>query len=326
MKLFLLFCLAAICLAKDRKQAMIDLINGAGTTWRAGHNHRFEKDPQLFTQLLGAKKDARVFPYGESRFLNLEIPNSFDARTKWPTCKSIGTVRDQSSCGSCWAFGAVEAMSDRICIASGGKTNVMLSPADLMSCCTWTCGNGCHGGYPKSAWEYWVRHGIVTGGSKEDASGCKPYPFMKCEHHCNGTHYPPCPHEIYPTPSCHKECQAGYGKKYDDDKYHGKNAYSVRSRVSDIQKEIMTNGPVEVAFHVYEDFEHYKGGIYQHVTGGFKGGHAVKMLGWGVDNGVDYWLIANSWNEDWGEKGFFRILRGNNECGIEGEVVAGMPR
>lgn len=87
----------------------------------------------------------------------------------------------------------------------------------------------------------------------------------------------------------------------------------------------MTNGPIEVSFTVYSDFEAYTGGVYQHVTGSQLGGHAVKMLGWGEDNGTPYWIIANSWNPSWGEKGFFRILRGNNECGIEGSAVAGAP-
>ena len=50
----------------------------------------------------------------------------------------------------------------------------------------------------------------------------------------------------------------------------------------------------------------------------------MKIVGWGVDSSVPYWLVANSWNTDWAENGYFRILRGKNECGIEDGVVAGI--
>ncbi|PAV79187.1 hypothetical protein WR25_07627 [Diploscapter pachys] len=63
---------------------------------------------------------------------------------------------------------------------------------------------------------------------------------------------------------------------------------------------------------------HYTGGIYIHTAGSYTGGHAVKLVGWGTENGTPFWRIANSWNADWGENGFFRILRGVDECGIEG--------
>lgn len=85
----------------------------------------------------------------------------------------------------------------------------------------------------------------------------------------------------------------------------------------------MTNGPLYVAFTVYADFETYKSGVYKHTTGGFLGGHAVEMIGWGTENGEDYWLIKNSWNEEWGDGGLFKIARGVNECGIEGSVSGG---
>jgi cathepsin B len=70
----------------------------------------------------------------------------------------------------------------------------------------------------------------------------------------------------------------------------------------------MTNGPVEVLFYVYEDFYSYKSGVYKHVTGDDLGGHAVKLLGWGVENGEPYWLCANSWGTGFGENGFFKIF------------------
>ena len=69
----------------------------------------------------------------------------------------------------------------------------------------------------------------------------------------------------------------------------------------------------------------YKSGVYQHRFGQKVGAHAVKIIGWGVQNATKYWLVANSWNEDWGDKGFFKILRGVDECGIEDQGVAGIP-
>lgn len=77
---------------------------------------------------------------------------------------------------------------------------------------------------------------------------------------------------------------------------------------------------------MYTDFLSYTDGIYSHVAGGVEGDHAVRIIGWGVEKGVKYWLVANPWNECWGEKGFFRVEKGINECGIEREIFAGMPK
>ena len=55
------------------------------------------------------------------------------------------------------------------------------------------------------------------------------------------------------------------------------------------------------------------------------GGHSIKIIGWGVEDGLPYWLVVNSWNEDWGDNGYVKILRGHNVINIEGEVMAGHP-
>ena len=64
------------------------------------------------------------------------VPDFFDSRAMWPYCPTIGLIRDQSDCGSCWAFGATEAISDRICISTNGKVIRNISALDLMGCCT----------------------------------------------------------------------------------------------------------------------------------------------------------------------------------------------
>merc|ERR1712185_448758 len=85
----------------------------------------------------------------------------------------------------------------------------------------------------------------------------------------------------------------------------------------------MRGGPVETAFTVYEDFANYVSGIYVHTTGSMEGGHAVKIVGWGEENGIKYWKVANSWNPYWGEDGYFRIVRGDSKGngGIENQVI-----
>jgi len=188
--------------------------------------------------------------------------------------------------------------------------------------CIFTCGQGCQGGYPSAAWDYWNTVGIVTGGDYGSDLGCYPYQVPACDHHVVGK-LPPCG-DIQGTPKCTKSCQNN--ATFSQDKHFGSSSYAVPSDVASIQTEIMTNGPVEAAFTVYEDFVSYKSGVYQHVSGQELGGHAIKILGWGTENGTDYWWVANSWNADWGDNGFFKIRRGTDECGIEDGVVAGAPK
>lgn len=88
----------------------------------------------------------------------------------------------------------------------------------------------------------------------------------------------------------------------------------------------MQNGPITVRIDSYEDLLSYKSGVYQHKTGRSLGGHIIKLLGWGeTEDGTEYWVLANSWNESWGDEGYFKILRGVNECGIENYMYAGIP-
>lgn len=303
-------------------QEIIDFVNTRGTTWKAGKN--FEGVSVDYVKgLLGALENPKghTLDVKEPLLGTEQLPESFDAREKWPKCPSIKEVRDQGSCGSCWAFGAVEAMTDRICIASSGEHQYHISAEDLLSCCG-GCGFGCNGGYPESAWEYFKNSGLVTGGQAGSKQGCRPYSIPHCDHHVTGK-YPKCK-GILPTPECTRKCEENYNVTYKADTHFGVSAYRVSSSVSQIQAEIYSHGPVEGAFSVYADFPTYKSGVYQHVTGGFLGGHAIKILGWGSEGGNPYWLVANSWNEDWGDKGFFKILRGSDECGIESGVVAGL--
>uniref|UniRef100_A0A3Q2LB56 Cathepsin B n=1 Tax=Equus caballus TaxID=9796 RepID=A0A3Q2LB56_HORSE len=294
-----------------------------GALFQAGHNfHNVDLSyvKRLCGTFLGGPKLPQRVWFAE----DVVLPENFDAREQWPNCPTIKEIRDQGSCGSCWAFGAVEAISDRICIRTNGHVSVEVSAEDMLTCCGDQCGDGCNGGFPAEAWNFWTKQGLVSGGLYDSHVGCRPYSIPPCEHHVNGSR-PPCTGEGGDTPKCSKICEPGYSPSYKEDKHYGCSSYSVSSSEKEIMAEIFKNGPVEAAFTVYSDFLQYKSGVYQHVAGDMMGGHAVRILGWGVENGTPYWLVGNSWNTDWGDNGFFKILRGQDHCGIESEIVAGIP-
>ena len=298
-------------------EEIAETVNNLKTTWKA---KAYKKD---YTPFLGAILDGlEGLPEKTFKESNADLPEEYDPRTAYPKCESLREVRDQSACGSCWAFGAVEAMSDRLCIKSGQTDQRRVSAQNLLACCS-SCGFGCDGGYPAYAWRYWKSTGIPTGGLYGDKTTCQPYFLAPCDHHIDGSHGA-CPDSVN-TPKCVKNCDDGNKATYSTDLMYGSSAYSV-SGEKNIMQELYESGPVEASFTVYEDFVTYSSGVYKHVTGSALGGHAIKMIGWGVENGVKYCLCVNSWNEEWGDSGIFKIHRGSNECGIDNSVNAGEPK
>ena len=320
MKTTVLLCTLALsfCFINRMKQ-IVHKVNKIRTTWKA---REITKD---YRPYLGTFLDddlslpRKTFKEEELRD---DLPENFDLREAYPNCESLKEIRDQANCGSCWAFGAAEAMSDRICIASDQKLQTRVSTQDLLTCCG-ECGFGCNGGWPAQAWKHWKTDGLCSGGLYGDTKTCMPYFLPMCDHHTNGTHGA-CP-DTTDTPTCDKTCNSEYGKTYEEDVTYASDAYTV-SGEKNIMNELYTKGSVEGSFTVYEDFLAYSSGVYQHVEGSQLGGHAIKIIGWGVENDTKYWLCVNSWNDEWGDKGTFKILRGENECGIESSAAAGTPK
>jgi len=307
---FALALIAAVAFAEEIAVStkMIREINQQQNHWKAAHNHITRMPKSQARRLLGLDlENVHAYTWRNQVFSAEEIaaaPETFDARTAWPQCTTMKEIRNQKHCGSCWAFGAVEAMSDRICVAS--NKNVRLSAEDMNSCSRSTfssCGS-CNGGQPGCAWTYWVNTGVVT-------EECYPYTAG------NDT-------SSMVTPECKKKCTGNTALDWNTDKHKGKKSYTVVGEAN-YKTELSTNGPFEVAFQVYADFMSYSSGIYHHTSGGYEGGHAVKLIGYGEEDGVKFWTCANSWDTTWGEEGFFRIRRGDNECSIESQGWAGLP-
>jgi len=315
MKAVVVVC-AIACAAIARHVGTWDLVHSVNSQtklWRASLTSPVSRMSieDVRAQLLGVT-DPKTFHAGfESVSYSAEVqanaPESYDPRDHYPNCKSMSMIRDQAWCGSCWAFGAVSSISDRICISKGH--DVILSSEDMLAC---SGAGGCNGGSPYSAYHYWISTGVVT-------EECSPYSFKSCDHHIPGSKNP-CPKGYGPTPKCNRTC--ANGKSWSEDKNKGTRSYSVRGE-NNLKTELSMNGPCEAVIAVFEDFLVYTSGVYHHVSGSLVGYHAIKLMGYGELNGVKYWLLANSWNEHWGEKGYFRMLRGKDECGVESDVICG---
>ncbi|GAU96247.1 hypothetical protein RvY_07718 [Ramazzottius varieornatus] len=339
-------CLLVIflgCYASDDSWIARYVNSLPGATWRATigdqpHNatqKAFRPSAVASSTFILQDHEMDSFPQQPlSRFAaKLLIPESFDARENWPQCESMKEIRDQGGCGSCWAHAVSEVLSDRLCIFSKtGFSYIHMSVQDLISCCR-KCGS-CNGGVVEYAFEHFKTFGFVTGGDYASRKGCKAYQFSPDT--WNET--------IRVVPKCKRSCYPGYRKTYASDLHKGTSWYVVsklkvtaalpkdRREIEEserkIQRELMTNGPVTCSLQVYEDLKTYESGVYQHYVGNHTGAHATKIIGWGYDKNLDvpYWTVANSWGPAWGEKGFVRVRRGANECGIESRINAAIPR
>jgi len=333
------------------RQAEVDRINSVpGVLWKAAVQERFAGLPLHASKSLCGVKPGTKGRLAErvrkgtmtvfQRDPSIALPSSFDSATHWPKCsKVIGDIRDQSACGCCWAFGAAEAASDRLCIYSNGTITVPLSAQQTCFCAQ---EEGCQGGQLETAWDYIQTEGLVTGGQINQTGpfanlgACSAFSLPHCHHHgpVRDDPYPAegttgCPNVGEgESPQCPSACDTGAKAPFND---FTKHRYSFSGSVQTIADEdgimqaILQHGPVEAAFTVMGDFENYASGIYHATSEKSLGGHAIRIVGWGVEGGVKYWKVANSWNPYWGEAGYFRIRKGTNECGIEDEVVASAP-
>ena len=225
--------------------------------------------------------------------VNGNLPKEYNAAERFRDCKAF-VVKDQESCGSCYAFAAAGALSARLCAKSGGQYNVDISPQQMVSC---NGEDGCGGGNALETYEQMYSAGRVS-------EWCMPYQGKDV----NGGG-PKCSADKCPTGIEYSVVKDSLGV--------------VADNVAAIQAEILVNGPVFAAFWVFPDFMAYQGGVYtlseEAKKKGKTGGHAVMMVGWGTDEatGMDYWLLQNSWSSNWGDNGLFKIRRGTDECSIE---------
>jgi cathepsin X len=210
-------------------------------------------------------------------------------------------------CGSCWAHAATSALSDRIKIArKAAWPDINIAPQVLISC---SGDDGCHGGEAYNAFEWMSKNEITD-------ETCSIY---RARGHDNGV-------DCAPMTVC-KNCMPNE-PCFVPEKYlvYGTEEYGQVKGEDAMMQEIFQRGPIACGIAVPDELEKYTGGIFEDKTGNMDIVHDISVVGWGVEGGVKYWTVRNSWGTHFGEDGFFRVIRGTNNIAIESDCAWATPK
>jgi len=277
-----------------------------------------------------------TFPTGAT------APETFDGREQWG--KLLPPVPNQGTlCGACWAFSTSWGLACRFNILSTGWFFVDLSAAKMLLCAfgereyeiepdvqtleyieslqeMYTGQFVCHGNTLADAWRYLYVSGVPTKRCFPDALRSR----------LGGPTVQELSTEITDTPLC-----ARYAGQYGDKCLDGTPAKLYRARgyyqvdPDVLELELYYRGPVTTSFRIYRDFYTFspRSQVYKSTEqGDVLGGHAVVLVGYGESKEEGkYWWVANSFGQDWGRDGYFKMVRGEDNCGIESNAVVGLP-
>jgi len=271
--------------------AKIEAYNAKGYEWSAGVNKFADVSEEEFLSThFGYKEGSGLKEsMGDAEFLGTHRYSgaALPESVDWVSKGAVTDPKNQGQCGSCWAFSSTGALEGAWQIATGKL--VSLSEQQLVDCAS---NDGCGGGDMGAAFKYFEDKDVCT----EDS-----YSYTAKDGTCTES-----------------KCTAGIPKGgvtgYKNVQVHDTNALM----------EAVAQQPVSVAIEADQSvFQVYKGGVISSGCGA-QLDHGVLVVGYGTDNGVDYWKVKNSWGGSWGEEGYVRIKRGlpaDGECGIKDEPV-----
>lgn len=288
----------------EQKLSHIVEFNAApGNLYKKGVNHMTDRSTTEVLMMNGRVPDSQVSqPAPAATFTptGAQIPKSIDYRNVTAIGKRVLTaVKDQGMCGSCWAHASTESVETHYAMATGEL--FVLSQQQLTSCVNNSeqCGGtgGCFGATAQLGWDYLVKAGGQT-----------------------------------------QEWMYGYSSYFGDSGVCRLNdnmtqlvqlsGYTAVERNSDaaVAEALATKGPLAISVDA-SSWSDYESGIFHgcNYSVNISMDHAVQLVGYGFDAHLNqsYWLVRNSWSAGWGEDGFIRLLRQENEtCGYNVDWIS----
>ena len=257
-------------------------IEESGANWTADHTTMSVLPREEFLTRLGGGYPPHVRAILDTlRPDPADLARDYPVVWDWREMGGVTPVTDQGSCGSCWDFAATGATEGNLRLQEGVVLD--LSEQQGLDCNDW--GSSCDGGSPGATFAVFTDPGAVS-------EECMPYTAI--EGNCRDR-------------LCDKVAIID-GRQY------------IAGNVSSY-KAALLEGPISSCYSVYEDFNSYSGGCYEHIWGAYDAGHCIVIVGWDdtMCGGSGAWICKNSWGGGWGLAGYFYIKFNDSGINTGGE-------